>query len=266
MSLLKLLEQYTSEDGTTIPIGDHDIPGTEFLEPDYALFAATNLESWETDIAYGYARDVRIDGVCFRRLDPEYYAWLRHKMDLAKRAADSGRITAQAFDELRTRFNIIHFWATVNFEEEALRKAVQSLDPKGYAPPQAKPADGPPAKTPTPPANPVPAAQRYIFPQDGHWNFTQRVKPSALAKVDAIRDQALSLGWSEARLYQNRGRYSFPCGQDYGLVCFLDDQRTVGEVTRQSIEIIGPPPQENRLRFYNPDADQPWLKKVADGP
>lgn len=87
-----------------------------------------------------------------------------------------------------------------------------------------------------------------------------------MPKVDAIRDQALSLGWTDARLYQNRGRYSFPCGQEYGLVCFLYDDRSVGEVTRQSIEIIGPPPQENRLRFYNPDVDQPWLKKSADGP
>ena len=266
MSLLKLLEQYTSEDGTTIPIGDDDVPASQSLEPDYALYAATNLESWETDIAYGYARDVRIDGTCFRRLDPDYYAWLRHKMDLAKKASDSGRISPQAFEELRTRFNIIHFWAIEHLGEDALRSSVQSLDAKGYAPPQIKSANGLPAKTPTPTTNPAPAATRYLFPQDGRWNFTQRVKPSALAKVDAVRDLALSLGWSEALLYQNRGRFSFPCGQNYGLVCFLDDQRTIGEVTRQSIEIIGPPPQENRLRFYNPDVDQPWLKKVADGP
>ena len=84
-----------------------------------------------------------------------------------------------------------------------------------------------------------------------------------MPKVDAIRDQALSLGWSESQLYQNRSRFRFPCGQDYGLVCFLEDDKRIGEVTRQSIEIIGPPPQENRLRFYNPDIDQPWLKTTA---
>ena len=27
-------------------------------------------------------------------------------------------------------------------------------------------------------------------------------------------------------------------------------------------QTAGPPPQENRLRFYNPDVDQPWLKKT----
>ena len=39
-----------------------------------ALFAATNLAFWETDKPHYYARDVGIDGTCFRRLDPEYYA------------------------------------------------------------------------------------------------------------------------------------------------------------------------------------------------
>lgn len=35
------------------------------------------------------------------------------------------------------------------------------------------------------------------------------------------------------------------------------------EVTRQSIELIGPPPSETRTRFYNPDVEQPWVKPVS---
>ncbi len=106
-----------------------------------------------------------------------------------------------------------------------------------------------------------PATRPYLYPRDGDWRFTQRVRTSAVPKVDAIRDQALSLGWREARLYQNRGRFRFPCGEDYGLVCFLDENKRIGEVTRQSIEIVGPTPQEYRLSFYNPEVDQPWMKK-----
>ena len=68
--------------------------------------------------------------------------------------------------------------------------------------------------------------------------------------VDAIRDQALALGWSEAALYQNRGRYCFPVGGDYGLVCFLHDGREIGQVTRESIEIVMP--SGSRLRHYGP--------------
>jgi len=79
-----------------------------------------------------------------------------------------------------------------------------------------------------------------------------------VAKVDAIRDRALALGWSERGLYQNRGQFRFPYGEDYGLVCFIGEEQRIGEVTKQYIEIVSPLPRENRLRFYNPDVPQPW--------
>ena len=47
-----------------------------------------------------------------------------------------------------------------------------------------------------------------------------------------------------------------------GLVCFLKPGDRIGEVTLQSIEIIHPLPSEVRHRFYNPDVDQPWVKKI----
>lgn len=107
-----------------------------------------------------------------------------------------------------------------------------------------------------------PPVEPYLYPKDGDWRFTQNVPPSAVAKVNAIRDQALSFGWSEARLYQNQGRYRFPCGQDYGLVCFVDENVRIGEVTRQYIEIIGLPPSESLLHFYNIDVAQPWMRRT----
>ena len=76
----------------------------------------------------------------------------------------------------------------------------------------------------------------------------------------------MSKKWSEARLYQNQGRYRFPCGQDYGLVCFVGDDRKIGAVTEKNIEIIHSPdtPRPSTLRFHNPDVPQPWLKKVEN--
>ena len=266
MSLLKLLEEQTTGDDDTIPITEDDVPGTESSRRETALYAATNLESWEADEPHRYVRDVHVAGTCFRRLDPDYYAWLRRKMVLANKAAGSGRITTQAFDALRTRFNVIHTWAMDHLGEDALRVAIQVLDPKNYAPPRLDPVDGQPTDKPSETKKTPPAVPPYLFPEDGEWKFTQSVRSSAVPKVDAIRDQAISLGWREAQLYQNRGRFRFPCGQDYGLVCFLEDDKRIGEVTRQSIEIVGPPPKENRLRFYNPDVDQPWLKKNTSGP
>jgi len=281
VSLLELMMQQTA--GGSAPV-DTSNPSVDVSRPETteaaerndpsetvdsegtALYAATNLDSWETDKPRYFARDVGMDGICYRRLDPEYYAWLRHKMALAKKALEAGRLVSAAFDGLRTRFNAIHAWAVARFGEDDLLAAVRRLDPKTYPPPtlgmvqQDQPSS---VSLSRPVPNPsTPPVEQYLYPKDGEWRFTEKVPQSAIDKVDAIRDQALSLGWSEARLYQNRGRFRFPCGEDFGLVCFVGYNERIGEVTRQYIEIVGPPPRENRLRFHNPDVDQPWLKRT----
>lgn len=90
--------------------------------------------------------------------------------------------------------------------------------------------------------------------------LTHSVLPEAIAKVDVIRDKAMALGWTKNGLYQTQGQFKWPCGQDYGLVCFLEKDERIGEVTRQFIEIIRP--SGVRQRFYNRDVDHPWIKKV----
>ena len=232
------------------------------------LYVATNLSCWETNEHRGIWREVVYGRVCYRRLDPEYYAWLRYKMVLAEKAQESGGLDPTAFNGLRTRFNLIHAWAIDRFGEDALLSAVSKFDPKTYSPPMVDivsrsdsrtyPNDDHDSDSSTP------SIDSYLFPKDGDWCFAKKVKPSAITKVDAIRDQAISLGWNEQRLYQNRGLFRFPCGEDYGLICFINDNDRIGEMTRHYIEIIGPPPRENRLRFYNPDVDQPWVKKTEN--
>ena len=105
----------------------------------------------------------------------------------------------------------------------------------------------------------------WTYPADGVWKYREPVTARALAKVDAIRDRALSLGWSEARLYQNRARFRFPCGEDYGLVCFMDGVQQIGSITTEFIEIIHRTQQPSRGSFYfslegrkSPDPDQRW--------
>jgi hypothetical protein len=124
------------------------------------------------------------------------------------------------------------------------------------APAPSNPA--PPAPTP-----PRPAASPHLFPRAGEFRFTERVSAEAVAAVDAIRDQALALGWTIPGLYQNRGRLSFPHGPEWGLVTFLSHGRRIGSVTREFIEIVNPGLRETRNRFPNMEVEQPWLKKVA---
>jgi len=220
------------------------------------LFVATDLSRFDAAEPELYAPDVRVNGRCYRRLDPPFYAWLRHKMAIAKKAFDSGRLSPASFDELRARFNEIHAWAVAHLGDAALLAAVKALDPASYAPPRI--VDDAPSGSAAPAAS-----ARFAFPATGEWRFTEPVSPEAVAKVDKIREEALALGWSEARLYQNRGQIRFPCGQEYGVVCFLRDGETIAAVSREAITIQGR--HGHALRFYNAEVEQPWSRKVEAG-
>lgn len=216
--------------------------------PATQVFVSTALDVWWTDRPEMFARDFQIDDTVYRRLDPVYFAWLRAKMIAAKEAAIVGRIPLAAFNDLRLKFNAIQEWAAGRFGETPLLEAARCI-PTDYRPPIAEPW------------KPVPdpaASQAEQRPLVG-------AHSEAVAIVDEIRDKAISLGWKHEALYrvpENR-RATFMLGG--GLVCYLRDGWRIGEVTRQSIEVIGPPPPEVRQRFYNPDVEQPWIRRIKNG-
>jgi hypothetical protein len=81
-----------------------------------------------------------------------------------------------------------------------------------------------------------------------------------VAKVDAIRDRALALGWTYESLYATGGSARFAFGRARGLVSYLRPDDCIGEVTTHFIEIILA--NNVRQRFYNPNVDQPWIRRV----
>ena len=208
------------------------------------LFVSTALDIWSTEHAAAFSRDVQIDDIAYRRLDPEYYAWLRSRMLLAKTAASAGQIGLGAFDELRHRFNAIHQWAFDRFGEQALIAAVRGGGLREYHPPVAE----------------VEPQHRAALPACPDQNLAA-VSPESAALVDAIRDRALALGWTHDSLYRTRGSLRFPLGSDYGLVCFLKPSSRIGDVAMDSIEIILP--DNVRQRFYNPNVAQPWVRRAS---
>ena len=209
-----------------------------------SLFVATSLYVWFTGEPDRFARDFQINDTVYRRLDSEYYAWLRSRMALAKQAATAGHLDTSAFEDLRLRFNAVHAWAVEHFSEAQLLAAAQTFRSCDYKPPL------PEEFAKTKPVEPVPART----------NPESERLPRARGLVDEIRNQALALGWTMASLYFSEGYERGPFAARYGLVCYIGQQDRVGEVTRQSIEIIGPPPVDARNRFYNPDVEQPWVK------
>ena len=199
-----------------------------------ALFVSTALSCWETDRPDAFNRDVQINDTAYRRLDPEYYAWLRSKMHMAKLAALAGQLAQEPFDGLRDSFNRIHEWAMVHFGETMLGEAVHTLDARDYGPPVVEAWD----RHETPPA-----AGKAV------------AHPEALAMVDAIQEQAIGLGWKQERLYATGG----PLSPLRGLASYLNPGDRIGAVTREAIEIILP--SGVRQHFYNPDVEQPWITR-----
>jgi hypothetical protein len=100
-----------------------------------ALYVATNLAFQFVDNPAGVARDIDVNGVVFRRLDPEYYAFLRSKMKIAQTAHESGQLPEQAWEQLRIRFNDVHRFAKFVWNEEALLEVVKEFNPRVYSAP-----------------------------------------------------------------------------------------------------------------------------------
>jgi len=115
-------------DGASVPDANGEIV------PDYQfLWVATDLDSFEEyDPRFGY--ELGCDPV-YRMLDASYYAWLRHRMENARKAHESGTLDGAAFNTLRERFNIIHTWAIQRIGEDALRTAIRTTNVKTYVPP-----------------------------------------------------------------------------------------------------------------------------------
>lgn len=318
-----------------------------------SLYVATDLSCWEPTsdnlTQIGEARDITVDQRVYRRLDPDYYAFLRRRMEQAK-----AKLPPETFRALADRFNTIHARALSSFGQEALLSALRTLDLRRYHPPTTGvPVVVPAAHAQVPghqalagyvcgdarhvssepavaaddagvtvgmpvysmigewfgfitvihaadewfpggwvevstgdgrigqadlrfltdqsghrlaPLVFTPAEQHAMslpddmsdediipehrYPETGDWPFTQPVSFEAVLAVDQIRDEAIRLGWSIPALYQNRGRFHFPYGQDYGLVCYLHAGDRITEVTPTAIAMLPAGRDEEPLRFY----------------
>ena len=215
-------------------------------------WVSTDLRILRPEPTWRLAPDCEINGRCYRKLDPDYFAWLRSRMLEVKAAHKAGRVAQVAYDELRTRFNAIQDTAIALFGEKALQNALRTLRAAECRPPAP---DAFPGRS---------GAKQEPFPEQAARPDGARSRAAAEATVDAIRDQALEVGWTRESLY---GRsVSSGAGNEQCLTSALGRPGTrIGQVTRQWIAIIGPPPHENILRLYNPDVEQPWVRDAGIG-
>ena len=210
------------------------------------IWVSTDLQTWCPRDANRVSHECQINDRWYRQLDPDYFAWLKLRMHAVKAAADAGRVPPEDWEASRAAFNAIQAHAIGLFSEELLLHAMRTLDAEKYRPPL-------PEEFEKPNLAPKP-------PQQGP-NTEERLS-HASELITAIRNQALALGWSEARLSAvppEAHRGEIAAGS--GLVCYLRPGDQIGEVTREAIEII----LSNGVRqhFYNPDVEQPWIRRAS---
>ncbi len=229
-------------------------PGLPKATPGYSRvpecpWVSTDLRILRPEPTWNLAPDCEINGRCYRRLDPEYFAWLRSRMLEVKAAHKAGRVSQEAFDELRTRFNELQEIAIALFGEKALQEALRASGAADCRPPVADAFSG------------RSVAEQQAISEKAARPDSARSRAGAETAVDAIRDKALALGWTHERLYV-RPASDQPGPRGDLVMALLRPGTRIGQVARQWIEIIGPPPHENVLRFYNPDVEQPWIRRV----
>lgn len=206
------------------------------------IWVSTDLQTWCPRNANRVSQECQINDRWYRRLDPEYFAWLKIRMHAVKAAVDVSRVLPEAWEAARAAFNAIQAHAIGLFGEELLLHTVRNLNAENYRPPLPEEFEKP--GLPPKPQQQCPTSEERLS--------------HAREMIAAIREQALALGWREAHLSAvppEAHRGEIAAGS--GLVCYLRLGDQTGEVTRQAIEIVLP--NGVRQRFYNPDVEQPWI-------
>lgn len=210
-----------------------------------ALYASTSLKTLLRTVKNPATGDVTHDGQTYRKVDPMFWAWLKTRMEKAEAAHKAGKLSQSQWDALRTGFNQVQAYALETYGKDALRQALKEIKHTQYRPPI----------TTVPEEAHITPEPEWKYPPHGEYKAFESVTLQAVRQVESIKDKALAHGWSMAGLFQNRGNFTFPIGQDWGLVCFLQDDRQIAGITENFIEIIHAERngRTNTLKFQNPD-------------
>jgi len=239
------------------------IENTATTEPDMTpvIFAATDMTTVIRKECPANQGTVIDNGKCYRRLTPEYWAWFNHKYHLMEQALTNGKISEEMFEAILDRISKLYNHALALFGEEMLDNAVRTTDVRKLdelIKRENADAGGNPGNVGARRSIPSLVVEREGNTPVAPKRRQPQVNPAA-AKVDAIREQALALGWTRDQLYREDGI----AYRDWGLVRFLDPDDEIGEITDKRIKIINRKTGKS-LHFYNHCVDQSWIRKSSE--
>ena len=211
------------------------------------LYVASDMDYFEYDHSEVFIDEITLNSKVYRKLDPVYFIWLSKRYETAFKLADKGKFSLKALENLADKIVEIEEKAKLIFSNDEIEFAKKILRTRKYLPPESGNL-----KTDATEQQEQPEPD-FMFPEknpeENRLSFIKPVSEHALNQVGKIEKKALSKGWTLNQLYQNRGRFMYPCGFNWGLVCFLKDDRKTSIVKSDSIEIICQ--SGNILKFYN---------------
>jgi len=214
-------------------------------------YVSTDLRMVELTAPDVTSRDIIREDIPYRRLDADYFVWIEQTVSQVQKAHAQGRIPQKAYSGLMNRYRVIQKWTEDNICKKDLDAARKRSSLAEYSPPQAnRKEESEPESRRDASVDPRP----YLYPTDGVWEYTVPIDPEVIKIINSIRDEALSKGWSEAALYQNRGH--FIAGKWYGLICILDKTDRIEKIDEDIIYIrtfkgSAVPPEGEIVKFPN---------------
>ncbi len=220
-----------------------------------ATFVSTSAQMVTRGEDHIHDEILYVVNTAYYRLTPIFWGWLRHSFNNATRACETGKMDGSTYSELLDRVSRVYNMALAQFGADTLISAEQTFSLakwKRYC----ERLTQKPEKIETDSDVVIPTSS-YRFPENGD-GAIHPVLGSSIEQVDAIRDRAITAGWTLPQLYRNIGI----AHRDWGLVCYLAPSDRIGAITSQSIEIINKTNAgDHSLHFYNHEVDQPWLRR-----
>ncbi len=230
-------------------------------------YVSTDLRMVNVPVPDAKHRDLQIEDTWYRKLDAQYFVWIEGRIAIAEKSAKKNRISKKALQSLKSRFKKIEVWVDENLSPKNLKAARALVKYGSY--------DEPPAASPKPinrvdeknkckrnssKIKNIPKSEPFLYPDGSYWEHTVPIDPDVVKIINAIREEALSKGWAEASLYQNRGH--FIAGKWYGLICMLDKTDKIIKIDPQYIHIrtfkgSAIPPEGMVVKFENPNHVKP---------
>jgi len=199
------------------------------------VWVSTDLSTLNLAGRQPNTEDVIRGSKAFRRLSPDFFLWLEKRFATFQAKVGMAGKESEETKAFAERFATVHKLAHEAYTSEDFKAARNRLTNANM-------------ESPNQSTGLLDRLSNFDYPEESELPRRRQVTFHALGEVDAIRDQALALGWTDPELYATRGRFTHPCGPGYGVVCFIDRDQRLGKVTDRNIELVCR--GGHSLRFY----------------